>query len=195
MKRVVLFFGSFNPLHNGHMAMIGHMLTYTPMEEVWLVVSPQSPFKTEEKLVPVKERCNYIERVLAFYNNPKVKLCKEELSLPLPSYTVNTLQALWEQHPQVEFSLLIGSDNLPRLPQWKEVGTILERCTLYVYPRSERLPSLDHLALLPVRSAVHVLNAPLVQLKATAIRHGAQEGHCMDWFVPISLKGTPWSTP
>jgi nicotinate-nucleotide adenylyltransferase len=131
--RVGLLFGSFNPVHTGHLILAEYFATRTDLQEVWLVVSPQSPFKVGEELLPETQRLALLQAAVA--DNSHLRAESIELSLPRPSYTIATLDALRARHPTHDFVLLMGGDNLAGLPRWREAARLLQEIDLYVYPR------------------------------------------------------------
>lgn len=176
-KRVGLLFGSFNPVHLGHLILAEYFATRTDLAEVWLVVSPQSPFKVGEELLPDTERVALLQ--LAVADNPHLRAEAIELDLPRPSYTITTLDALRVRHPTHEFVLLIGADNLAGLPRWQAADRLLLEFDLYVYPR----PGFDlpDLAAFP---RVQVVKAPLLDISATFIRASIRAGQSIRYVVP-----------
>ncbi|MCL2167682.1 MAG: nicotinate (nicotinamide) nucleotide adenylyltransferase [Lentimicrobiaceae bacterium] len=161
--KIGLFFGSFNPVHNGHL-FIAHFLKQKRFfNEIWLVVSPNNPFKNKEELAPQNHRLNMVK--LAIKDYPYLIACDAEFSLPIPSYTINTLNYLEKQHPNNKFSLILGADNIKNFHQWKDYEEILKRFTIYVYPRSN-----DSLENLPQHPHIIYIDAPLLPISATEIR-------------------------
>lgn len=128
-----LFFGSFNPVHNGHMIIAQYMAEFTDLQQVWMVVTPHNPLKPAGSLLNDYQRLRLVELAIGSYR--KIKLSKIEFGLPKPSYTVNTLEYLREKFPQHTFALIMGSDNLQTLPKWKNYEQILSGYEIYVYPR------------------------------------------------------------
>ena len=133
MKKIVLFFGSFNPIHIGHLILGNHMADNTDLNEVWFVVSPQNPLKEKVNLLEDHHRLAMVRE--AIENNPKLRASDVEFSLPKPSYTVFTLQKLKEDFPTNEFVLIMGEDNLRSLHKWKNYEYILDNHEIFVYPR------------------------------------------------------------
>jgi len=179
--RIGLLFGSFNPIHTGHLILAEHFATRTDLNEVWLVVSPQSPFKVGHDLLPEAERLRLVE--LAIAGNPRLRAEPIELELPRPSYTVATLDALRLRHPGHEFVLLMGGDNLPGLPQWKEAERLLTGIDIYVYPRPGT--ALPDLAAFP---RVKVMAAPMLDISATYIRQSLRTGRSIRYLVPAAVE-------
>ena len=133
MKKVGLYFGTFNPIHVGHLIISNYMVGYTNLDEVWFVVSPLNPLKKKESLLEDYHRLNLVR--IAIEQNPKLKASNEEFNLPIPSYTINTLTHLKEKYSGHEFNLIMGEDNLRSFKKWKNHEEILKYHYLYVYPR------------------------------------------------------------
>ena len=133
MKKIGLYFGTFNPIHVGHLIISNYMTGYTNLDEVWLVVSPLNPLKNKESLLEDYHRLNLVR--IAVENNSKLKASDDEFNLPKPSYTINTLTYLKEKYPSFEFNLIMGEDNLRSFKKWKNHEKILQSHNLYVYPR------------------------------------------------------------
>ncbi|MBR1785118.1 MAG: nicotinate-nucleotide adenylyltransferase [Bacteroidales bacterium] len=160
--KVGLFFGSFNPVHVGHMIIASTMLQ-AGLDEVWFVVSPQSPFKQSGGLMPEDERLHMVS--LATAGNPRLRPCPVELGLPRPSYTANTLRALHSAHPGHTFALIMGGDNLASLHLWREAEYIVDNHAVYVYPRPDSAP-----APLAGHPSVKIVDVPQMQISSTLIR-------------------------
>ncbi|RZJ62211.1 MAG: nicotinate-nucleotide adenylyltransferase [Hymenobacter sp.] len=180
-KRVGLLFGSFNPVHTGHLILAEYFATRTDLAEVWLVLSPQSPFKVGEELLPDTERLALLR--LAVADNSRLRAKDIELSLPRPSYTITTLDALGARHPTHEFVLLMGADNLAGLPRWRAADRLAQEFDLYVYPRPGA--SLPDLGSLP---RAQVMQAPLLDVSATFIRASIQAGQSIRYLVPSAVE-------
>ena len=134
MKKIGLYFGTFNPIHVGHLIISNYMVGYTNLDEIWFVVSPLNPLKKKESLLEDYHRLNLVK--IAIEQNPKLKACDEEFNLPIPSYTINTLTYLKEKYLDSEFNLIMGEDNLRSFKKWKNHEQILKSHYLYVYPRA-----------------------------------------------------------
>lgn len=180
-RRVGLLFGSFNPVHTGHLILAEYFATRTDLAEVWLVVSPQSPFKVGEELLPDTARLALLQ--LAVADNPHLRAEAIELSLPRPSYTIATLDALRERHPDFEFVLLMGGDNLPGLPRWRAAERLLHEFDLCIYPRPGA--ELPDLAAFP---RAQVVKAPLLDVSATFIRASIAAGQSIRYLVPAAVE-------
>ena len=179
--RVGLFFGSFNPIHVGHLILANVMAQHTDLDAVWLVVSPQNPLKAATTLLPAAERLQMAR--LAVEYNDRLRVSNIEFSLPQPSYTVDTLAHLESQYPSYHFALLLGEDNLPTLPKWKNYQVLLDRYPLYVYPRPGTPPSSLH-----THPAVRLLPTPLLDISATYIRQCVREGKSIRYLVPDAVE-------
>lgn len=162
-KQIGLLFGSFNPIHIGHLLIAEGVLNSGLVDEVWMVVSPHNPFKSTEDLAPEIDRLAMVD--IAIADNPKIKLCDIELYLPKPSYTYFTLENLYQKYPQFDFRLLMGEDNLSKFHHWREFETILKNASPIVYPRpgTEKGPLHTH-------PNITLLNMPLMDISATYIR-------------------------
>ncbi len=132
--KIGLFFGSFNPIHVGHLVIANYMADYTELDQVWLVVSPQNPLKDKKTLLAETHRLALVR--VAIEDNLKLKTSDIEFKLPVPSYTATTLAYLKEKHPDHTFSLLMGEDNLRTFHKWYNYEEILNNHKLYVYPRA-----------------------------------------------------------
>lgn len=178
--KIGLFFGSFNPVHIGHMIIANFMATQTELDQVWLVVSPQNPFKAKSTLARDYDRLHLVR--LAINDNPKLQASNIEFDLPQPSYTVDTLAYLTEKYPKHDFSLIMGGDNLGSFHKWKNHEVILKNHEIYVYKR----PQYD-LGELAEHPKVHLMEAPLMQISASYIRKCIQEGHSIQYLVPKAV--------
>ena len=180
-RRVGLLFGSFNPVHVGHLILAEHFATRTDLAEVWLVVSPQNPFKVGAELLPEAQRLQFVEQAIA--GNARLRAEAIEFELPRPSYTIATLDALRARHPGTDFVLLMGGDNLPGLPRWQQAERILSEVDIYVYPRPGT--TLPDLALFP---RVQVMQAPLLDISATYVRESLRTGRSIRYLVPAAVE-------
>lgn len=175
--KVGLFFGSFNPVHVGHMVLANYMLEYTDLESVWFVISPHNPLKKKSSLLDERQRLQLVE--LAIGDNSRLKASDIEFKLPQPSYTVVTLAYLKEKYPAHEFALIMGADNLQSFAKWKNYEEILEHHRLYVYPR----PDVEHNSF-ENHPQVKLVNAPLMEISSTAIRQAIYDKKDVRYFVP-----------
>ena len=133
MKKIGLYFGSFNPIHHGHMMLANYIVEFSDLNELWFIVSPENPLKKKADLLDDRERLELVR--LATSGDERFKVCDIEFSLPKPSYTINTLTALSGQYPEDRFVMICGMDSLQGLPQWKEYEKILSNYELLVFPR------------------------------------------------------------
>lgn len=172
-----LFFGSFNPVHIGHMALANYMLSYTDMDEVWMVVSPQNPLKNKNQLLNQHHRLLMVD--LAIDDAKGIRSSNIEFKLPQPSYTINTLAHLGEKYPDHRFSLIMGQDNLQTFSKWKNYEAILKNYHIYVYPRPETKPSE-----FDTHPSVHITEAPLIEISSTFIRQAIKEKKDVRFFLP-----------
>lgn len=177
--RIGLFFGSFNPVHIGHMALANYMASFTDLQQVWFVVSPHNPLKKKASLLDQNQRLHMVN--LAIGDHPKMKSSSIEFALPQPSYTVNTLAHLAEKYPEHEFSLIIGEDNLETFPKWKNYEYILEHHDLYVYPRPGCIQTELHR-----HPRVKLTQAPFMDISSTFIRDSLRSGKDVSFFMPLS---------
>lgn len=179
--RVGLLFGSFNPVHIGHLILAEHFATRTDLAEVWLVVTPHNPFKVAADLLPDTQRLRMVELALA--GNPCLRAEDIEFGLPRPSYTIATLDALRQRHPTHDFVLLMGADNLPGLPRWQESARLLAEVDIYVYPRpGTNIPDLTPFP------RVQIMAAPLLDISATYIRENLRAGRSIRYLVPAAVE-------
>ena len=180
--QIGLFFGSFNPVHTGHLILANYMAQYTDLAQIWLVVSPHNPLKAKASLARDRDRLNMVQ--LAVEGNPSLRASSIEMKLPQPSYTVDTLAYLSEQYPQHTFSLIIGGDNLISLPKWKNYAFLLENYAIYVYKRPDApLENIDKTLL--EHPNIHFLeDVPQMQISATFIREALKNGKSIRYLVP-----------
>ena len=180
MPRIGLLFGSFNPIHTGHLILAEHFADQPDLDEVWLVVSPHNPFKNAADLLPEAVRLHLVQ--LAIVGNPRLRASDAEFALPRPSYTSTTLDLLRRQHPAVVFVLLLGTDNLAGLPQWHDAARLLAETDVYAYPRpGSASPDLSALP------RVQVIEAPTLDISATYIRQNLRLGRSIRYLVPDAV--------
>lgn len=172
MKKIGLFFGSFNPIHIGHLILANYILENSDMEELWFVVSPQNPFKDKKSLLKDHNRLDMVQ--LSIKNYPKMRASNVEFSLPKPSYTIDTLTYLHEKHPDYSFSLIMGEDNLNSLHKWKNYDTLIKNHHIIVYPRVFEGDKKDSLSL--QNENISLIKAPVIELSATEIRTMIKDG-------------------
>ncbi|OBW40547.1 Nicotinate-nucleotide adenylyltransferase [Chryseobacterium sp. MOF25P] len=172
MKKIGLFFGSFNPIHIGHLILANYILENSDMNELWFVVSPQNPFKEKKSLLKDHNRLDMVE--LAIKNYPDMRASNVEFSLPTPSYTIDTLTYLKEKHPDYSFSLIMGEDNLGSLHKWKNSDLLIKNHHIIVYPRVFEGDKKDSKYI--NHENISLVKAPVIELSATEIRNMIQQG-------------------
>jgi nicotinate-nucleotide adenylyltransferase len=175
--KIGLLFGSFNPIHIGHLIIANYMANHTELDKVWMVITPQNPFKKYGSLANTYDRLEMVK--LAIENAENIEVTDIELKLPQPSYTIDTLTHLKEQYPQHEFALIMGSDNLASLHKWKNYKLILRDHRIFVYPR----PGYEN-ADLASHPSVTITMTPLMELSATFIRDALAQRKNVQFFVP-----------
>lgn len=170
MKKVGLFFGSFNPIHIGHLILANYILENSDMDELWFVVSPQNPFKEKKSLLKDHNRLDMVQ--LALQNYPKMRASNVEFSLPKPSYTIDTLTYLQEKFPEHSFALIMGEDNLDGLKKWKNAETLIKNYQIIVYPRVFEGDTSASLSDQKFRNHenISLIKAPIIEISATEIR-------------------------
>ena len=180
MAKVGLYFGSFNPIHMGHLVVAQHMLNEGPFEEIWFVVSPQNPFKESSDLLPEKLRFEMVKAATA--DNLGFRALDVEFRLPLPSYSIQTIQHLQEKSSN-DFSIIMGADNLERLHEWKDISRLAELVDFHVYNRtgSKTESAVAH-------AQIQHYQAPLIDLSATTIREMLQSRKCLRYLVPDTVR-------
>jgi len=171
-----LFFGSFNPIHIGHLAIANYMLAYTEMSELWFVVSPHNPLKKQQNMLSENDRLHLVN--LAIEDYPAYRSCNIEFGMPKPSYTISTLARLTDKYPQRKFALIMGSDNLEQFHKWKNSETIIANYHRYIYPRPET-PA----ALLENIPNATVVDAPLMDISSSFIRRAIANGKEVPFFL------------
>lgn len=165
-----LYFGTFNPIHVGHLIIANHMVENSDLDEVWLVVTPHNPFKKKSSLLENYHRLELA--YLATENYDKIKPSDIEFNLPQPNYTVHTLAHISDKYPEHNFSLIMGEDNLKSFHKWKNYETILEHHQIYVYPRvSEGTIETQF----DTHLKIHKIDAPMIEISSTHIRNGIKE--------------------
>jgi nicotinate-nucleotide adenylyltransferase len=170
-KKIGLYFGTFNPIHIGHLAIANHMVEFSNLDEIWLVVTPHNPHKKKATLLADNHRLAMVRIALEDY--PKLKASTIEFDLPQPNYTVNTLAYLEEKYPKQDFSLIMGEDNLKSFHKWKNYQVILDRYSIYVYPRISSGNIENQFTKHPKITKV---DAPIMEISSTFIRKSIKEG-------------------
>ena len=169
MSKIGLYFGTFNPIHIGHLIIANYMVENSDLDEIWMVVTPHNQFKKKSSLLENHHRFELVYRATEDY--PKIKPSNIEFKLPQPNYTVHTLAHISDTFPDNEFCLIMGEDNLKSFHKWKNYETILEHHHIYVYPRIA-----DGIIEYQFKNnpKIHKVDAPIVQISSTMIRNGIQ---------------------
>ena len=175
--KIGLFFGSFNPIHIGHLIIANYMANFTELNEVWFVVSPQNPFKEKKSLGNMYDRLEMVN--LAIEGAEKLRASDIEFKLPQPSYTIDTLAHLHEKYPNKDFVLIMGEDNLAGFSKWKNADIILRDYQIIVYPR----PGYDG-GELRNHPSVSMTDTPVMELSSTFVRQAIKEGKNIKFFIP-----------
>lgn len=178
--RTGLYGGSFNPIHNGHIAIARQMIEKTGLDEVWFMVSPQNPLKERNTLLDDAKRLEMARRALE--GQPRLKACDYEFALPRPSYTWHTLQSLWRDYPDREYVLMIGADNWAHFGRWYHADDIMRTCNILIYPR--RGYDVDALSL---PSCAQLVDTGLYDVSSTEIRQLIKEGRDISSLVPADI--------
>jgi nicotinate-nucleotide adenylyltransferase len=177
--KIGLYFGTFNPIHIGHLIIANHMAEHADLDQVWMIVTPHNPLKKKATLLDDYHRLQMV--YLATEDFPKIKPSDIEFKLSQPNYTVNTLVHLQEKFPDYEFSLIMGEDNLKSLHKWKNYEVILAHHDIYVYPRisseAENLELKNH-------PKIHLIDAPVVEISSTIIRNTIKKGKNVQPLLP-----------
>jgi nicotinate-nucleotide adenylyltransferase len=178
--KIGLFFGSFNPVHVGHMILANYMLEYTDLESIRFVTSPQNPLKDKDSLLSESERLKMVN--MALVDNEKMQASDVEFKMPKPSYTIDTLEVLKKRSPENEYVIIMGTDNLENLHKWKDYEKILEQYEIYVYSRStsEGGELRNHLK-------VKLFDAHLVEMSSTFVRQAIKENRDVRYLVPTPV--------
>jgi nicotinate-nucleotide adenylyltransferase len=180
-QKIGLFFGSFNPIHIGHLIVGNLMVESADLKKVWFVVSPQNPLKPSKGLLHEFDRYDMVRA--AVHDNYKLEVSDVEFHLPKPSYTINTLVHLHEKHPDKEFRIIMGEDNLQSFTKWKNYKQILDHYGLYVYPRPN-----TQLSELKTHPSVTLVNAPMLDISATFIRNCIRNKQSVRYLVPDAVE-------
>jgi len=179
--KIGLYFGTFNPIHVGHLIIANHFAEYSNLEQIWCVVTPQNPFKTKHSILDNHQRLEMV--YLATKEYPKIKPSAIEFQLSQPNYTVHTLAFLEERHPEHEFALIMGEDNLVSLPKWKNAEVILERYPIYVYPRNIKSPREN----CRLEGTIKKVDAPIIEISSSFIRKAIKSGKNIRPLLPESV--------
>jgi nicotinate-nucleotide adenylyltransferase len=186
MTKIGLYFGSFNPIHIGHMAIAGYMTEFAGLRQIWFVVSPHNPLKKKETLLADFQRLYMAQ--LAIGDNERLRASDIEFKLALPSYTIDTMTFLQEKHRDNEFCLVMGEDNLYTLHKWKNAEELVKKYQIYYYPRPDIVkpssPLLEHILSI---ARIHRADAPQMDISGTFIRNGIKHGKDMSYFLPPAV--------
>ena len=177
--KIGLYFGTFNPIHIGHLIIANHMIEHSDLDQIWMVVTPHNPHKQKSSLLDDYQRLHMVH--LATEDFPKIQPSDIEFKLPQPNYTVNTLAHLQEKFPKHEFSLIMGEDNLNSLHKWKNYEMILQNHAIYVYPRVNS-GEIDQQFV--NHAKIHRIDAPVIELSSTFIRESIKKGKNIDPMLP-----------
>lgn len=177
--KIGLYFGSFNPIHTGHLIIANYVAYNTDLDKVWLVVSPQNPLKPAGSLLNEHNRFHLVE--LAIKDEPKLRASNIEFSLPRPSFTIDTLTYLTEKFPTQQFTIIMGSDSFQNITRWRNYQQIIRHYPIYVYLRPGHEVTETHGA------QVEILKAPMLDISSTDIRKWIQEGKSIRYLVPDNV--------
>ena len=190
--KVGLYFGTFNPIHVGHLIIANHMAEYADLDQVWMVVTPHNPLKKKSTLLDDYHRLQMV--YLATEDFPKIRPSDIEFKLSQPNYTINTLVHLQEKFPSYDFSLIMGEDNLKSLHKWKNYEAILAHHDIYVYPRLEGKGQTDEVistkeetVLFKKHPKIHMIDAPVVEISSTFIRNNIKKGKNVQPLLPAKV--------
>jgi len=175
-KKIGLFFGSFNPIHIGHLAIANYIVEFTDINQIWFIISPHNPLKKKATLLNDNQR--FYMTNLAVEDDIRFKASNIEFNLPQPSYTINTLTYLKEKYLKNKFALIMGGDNLKYLHKWKNYLEILNNYQIFVYPR----PCIK--TTIPENSKINIIDAPLMEISASFIRNAIKTGKDIRYFLP-----------
>jgi nicotinate-nucleotide adenylyltransferase len=178
--KIGLYFGSFNPIHHGHLIIASHLVNETDLAEVWLMVSPQNPFKASAVLLNEHHRYRLVQTALE--NETKIKASNIEFKLPKPSYTVNTLTYLKEKYPQHEFHIIMGSDGFQNINKWHNANVIINNYPIYIYKR----PGFEIKE--TFGADITVMEAPLLEISSTHIRKLIRENKSIRFLIPENVR-------
>lgn len=177
--KIGLYFGSFNPIHIGHLIIAETIFDRSDLDQVWFVVSPQNPFKKRKSLVHEFDRLRMVE--LAIEDNFHFRASDVEFNMPRPSYTIDTLAYLSDQYPQHQFCLFLGADSLKQLKRWKNYEQILAHYEIFVYPRPGDTMNIDH-------PSIRRVEAPLLDISATFIRESIKDDRSVKYLLPEKVE-------
>ena len=179
MKKIGLYPGTFNPIHNGHITLVNYFINNTELDEVWVVLTPQNPFKKSNDLIKDNYRLEMANKVFNHLIN--IKVSNIEFQLEKPNYTIDTINRLLEDYPKNQFTLLIGEDNLANFHQWKDYSKILDLVNIFVYPRIKK-NAIDKGII--NNSKIKILDAPEIKVSSEEIREKMKEGSDIQSYLP-----------
>ncbi len=179
-QKIGLFFGSFNPIHHGHLIIANQMVSNTDLDQIWFVISPCNPLKKKETLLDEYHRLAMVK--IAIDDNPLFRASDIEFKLPQPSYTTHTLAYLADLHPTKEFRLIMGGDNLESIEKWKNYQFILDHYAIHVYPRPQAC--IDQWL---TRENIHISEVPLMEISSSFIRKQILEGKSIRYITPDAV--------
>ena len=186
-RRILLYFGSFNPVHIGHLLIAQEALTRTKADELWFVVSPRNPMKNSVELADEEHRKKMLELAIGNYALERMSVCDIEFGLPRPSYTVDTLRALSDRYPDIRFGMLIGEDNLRQFNRWKEYEEILNRVRVFAYARgSVRYGEVSD-SVLAHRNLQCWGDVPLLDISSSRVRHKIMNSEPYEVYLPFGV--------
>jgi nicotinate-nucleotide adenylyltransferase len=180
--KIGLYFGSFNPIHIGHLIIANHVVEQTDVDQVWLVVSPQNPLKPAASLLNEYQRLHLVQ--LAIEDNDKLRASDVEFKLPKPSYTIDTLTYLQEKYPNHQFSVIMGSDSFTNISKWKNATVLLKNYKIIIYQRPEFLIDSNS-----VTTSLTILKAPMLDISATEIRSNIKHHKSIQYLVSDKVRG------
>ena len=180
--KIGLFFGTYNPIHVGHLIIANHLAEHSDLDQVWLIVTPQSPHKKKQSLLDNHQRLELVFRATKDF--PKLVPSAIEFNLPQPNYTVHTLAYLEEKHPEHQFALIMGEDNLRSLPRWKNADVIMGNYPIYVYPR--KLKTATESVSYSSETVTHI-DAPIMEISSTFIRQQIKGGKNIKPLLPLAV--------
>lgn len=178
--KIGLYFGSFNPIHIGHLIIANHVANFSTVEQVWLVISPQNPLKPSSQLLNEYHRLHLVQTAIA--GNPLLKACDIEFKLPKPSYTIDTLIYLEQKYPAHEFCVLMGSDSFTNLPHWKNYKMLLANYEVIIYQRPNHIVLQENIP--ESAKKITLLTAPMLDISATTVRNHIREGKSTQYLLP-----------
>ena len=168
--KIGLYFGTFNPIHIGHLIVANHFAENTDLDQIWCVVTPQNPFKAKQSILNNNQRFEMVSRAIKGF--PKIIPCDIEFNLEQPNYTINTLECLEKKYTKYKFSLIMGEDNLMSLSDWKDSDSIIERYPIYVYPRKLN----SNIVTSELKGKINNIQAPIIEISSSFIRASIKAG-------------------